>query len=442
MRRRILVAAGILVLAVGAAGAYLYLTKHRFRGNVLGSTNGFVSTQTTPAPPAPTPRHRQSIAAPMFGVVPEHLHVGVGSIRPPFKLAWQASGTSLIEFPPAVAFHYLYYATLSGNLIATSARTGQRLWTVHVRRCQAAGPAVGPYKGGTVYETFLNPKPCGAGVRDTANGLLLAISAGRPHTVRWKRNLPASETSPTIVGKRLFMGTAQGDVYCLSTTTGKTIWHFRAGGAVKGAITYDGGKVFFGAYDGRVYALGAGTGKLIWTASAGGHLYSTAAVAYSRVYIGSTDGGVYAFDERNGALAWARGTGSYVYGSPAVFNGHVFVGSYNHVFYALNAVTGNVDWTFPAGGPISGSATVIGGLVYFGTSGVQKSARSTYVLDYRTGKKVWSWHDGGYGAIATDGQKVYITGWGRIYAFEPRNVRHHRTPRRHKPPHHHPPHPR
>jgi len=420
MRRRYLVVAALVIL-LGGAGSAWYLTRNRFGGDVLGSSSGFNSTQTI-RPPKP----HEGIVSPMFGGVPERLHVGVGHVRPPFRLAWQAGGTSLVEFPPALAFHYLYYATLSGEFIAVSTRTGKRLWDVHVGRCEAAEPAVSTYKGGTVYETFLNRQPCRGGTTNPADGLILALAAGRPHTLRWKRNLGASETSPLIVGQRLFIGTASGDVYCLEAATGKTIWRYHVGAPVKGAIAYDRGKVFFGAYDGRLYALGAGTGKLIWTAAsasdftgARGRFYSTPAVAYSRVYLGSTDGKVYAFDERTGHLAWEHTTGGYVYGSPAVYNGRVFIGSYSHVFYALDAVTGNVDWTFTADGPVSGSATVVGGLVYFGSLGA-RGARRTYGLDARTGKQVWLWHDGGFGPVVSDGSKIYVVGWGKIYAFTSR----------------------
>ncbi|MDX6482182.1 MAG: hypothetical protein QOG85_2692 [Gaiellaceae bacterium] len=423
MRRRFLVVAGIVILAGGAAAAYL-LTRDRFGGDVLGSSSGYVSTQTVRPP-----RASDGIVSPMFGGVPQRLHVGDGHVRPPFRLAWTANGTSLVEFPPALAFHYLYYATLSGDLIAVSTKTGDRLWTEHVGHCEAAGPAVSTYHHGTVYETFLNHKPCKAGSQDPSDGLLLAIAAGRPHTVRWKRNLGASETSPLLLGSRLYIGTAAGDVYCLHADNGKTIWHYHVPAPVKSAIAYDRGKVFFGAYDGRLYALGAAQGKLVWTASSSrdftggsGRFYSTPAVAYARVYIGSTDGKVYAFDESTGKLVWAHATGAYVYGSPAVDDGRVYIGSYNHRFYALNAATGETVWTFTADGPISGSGSLVDGLVYFGSLG-PPGGRRTYALDARTGRKVWFWHDGGFGPVVTDGEKLYMVGWGKVYAFVPHKQR-------------------
>lgn len=416
--RRLLVVAGLLILLAGAATAY-YISKHRFGGNVLGSSTEYVATDTVSVPPPGS-----QLVSPQFGGVPEHLHVGAGKIRPPYRLDWTAEGTSLVEFPPALAFHYLYYATLSGNFIAVSTRTGRRLWTVHVHRCEAASPAVTRLHRGTVFETFLNRRPCGRGAARTGDGELLAIAAGRPHTVRWQKRLGATETSPLIVGGRLYVGDAEGNVYCLKVYTGQTLWRYHVGAPVKGAIAYDRGDVFFGAYDGNVYALDATTGKLRWRSASArdllgnhGTFYSTPAVAYSRVYLGSTDDKIYSFGERTGKLRWSYGTGGYVYGSPAVWDGRVFVGSYDHVFYALNAATGAQLWSFHANGPISGSATVVDGIVYFATL-----KRKTYALDARTGKQVWTWHDGAFTPVVTDGSKLYLVGWGKIYAFSPRRL--------------------
>src|SRR5215467_13362876 len=108
--RRLIVFAGILILVVAIGGSY-YESTHRFGGSVRGTSTEFDPTQTVSAPPA------GSIVSPMFGGVSQHLHVGVGKIRPPFRRDWVSNGTSLVEFPPAVAFHYLYYAALNGNLL-------------------------------------------------------------------------------------------------------------------------------------------------------------------------------------------------------------------------------------------------------------------------------------------------------------------------------------
>jgi outer membrane protein assembly factor BamB len=416
MRRLLVVVAGVLIVLAGAGSAYYLFKHHRYGGNVKGSSVEYVPTQTVAAPrPGP-------LVSPMFGGVSQHLHVGIGHVRPPFRLAWVSGGTSLVEFPPAVAFHYLYYAALNGNLVAVSTRNGRRLWTVHVGRCEAASPAVDRLGRGSVYDTFLNEQPCGRNAAQKGDGELLAVAAGPSHLMRWKKKLGASETSPLLVGHRLYVGDAEGNVYALRTVDGKTVWSFRAGGAVKGALAYNRGRIFFGAYDGRLYSLDATNGKVLWRAQSNrdwfgnhGQFYSTPAVAYSRVYLGSTDGHVYSFGERSGQLRWSYGTGGYVYGSPAVWRGRVFVGSYDRTFYALDAATGAVLWRFHANGPISGSATVVAGVVYFATL-----ARRTYGLDARTGKQLWTWPDGAFTPVVTDGQKLYVVGWGKVYAFSPK----------------------
>ena len=196
--RRLLVVAGILIL-LGAIGAAYCESTHRFGGSVRGTSTEFERTQTVPAPKA------GPLVSPMFGGQPQHLHVGVGKVRPPFRRDWVTGGTSLVEFPPAIAFHYLYYASLNGNLIAVSTRNGRRLWTIHVGRCEAAAPAVNRLEGGSVFETFLNHVPCrrGSAARGArrgprgrgGTGARRALDASA--SVRPRRRRPSSATGST-----------------------------------------------------------------------------------------------------------------------------------------------------------------------------------------------------------------------------------------------------
>ncbi|HUJ55228.1 MAG TPA: PQQ-binding-like beta-propeller repeat protein [Gaiellaceae bacterium] len=411
--RRLLIVAGAFVLLAGIA-AGVYEARHPFGGSVLGSpTVEFDRARTVPTRPADT-----AIPVPMFGGVPQRVHVGIGRVRPPFRLDWVIGGRAFIEFPPSIGFHRLYYANAQGDLIAISAKTGARAWVHHLKHCLAASPAIDRNHRGSVYMTFLNPMPCR---RDPARGEVVSVAAGL-NGVHWVRQIGASETSPLIVGRALYVGDAEGNVYRLQPYNGDIVWKFHAGGAVKDGMAYDRGVLFFGAYDGYLYAVRASDGKLVWRSSSDrdvvgrhGTFYSTPAIAYGRVYIGSTDHNVYSFGERTGKVRWVFATGGYVYGSPAVWDGRVFIGSYDGHFYALDAATGAKLWSFHANGPISGSATVVDGIVYFATL-----RGGTYGLDARTGKLVWHFHDGRYTPVVTDGQRLYLVGWSKIYAFLPR----------------------
>src|SRR5207302_453211 len=81
----------------------------------------------------------------------------------------------------------------------------------------ASTPAVDRLGRGSVYETFLNRHPCGRDAATRGDGELLVVAAGPSHRLRWKKHLGASETSPLIVGNRIYVGDAEGNVYCLRT---------------------------------------------------------------------------------------------------------------------------------------------------------------------------------------------------------------------------------
>ena len=69
----------------------------------------------------------------------------------------------------------------------------------------------------------------------------------------------------SIVGERLFYGSSSTDtVYCVSTTTGQTLWTFTTEGPVRIAPVIVGKRVFVASDDGLVYCLAAADGRLIW----------------------------------------------------------------------------------------------------------------------------------------------------------------------------------
>lgn len=80
---------------------------------------------------------------------------------------------------------------------------------------------------------------------------------------------------PTIVGGRLFVGSAAGKVYSLDARSGCTYWEFSAKAPVRTAMAVgahgDGAAVYFGDQSGTVYALDAMTGREIWNTRVDSH---------------------------------------------------------------------------------------------------------------------------------------------------------------------------
>jgi outer membrane protein assembly factor BamB len=413
MRRIVLAAAVVVLLAVGGAAA-LFVRSHEGR-NVRGSsTEEFVTTEA----PAPTRPPEPGIAWPMYGYAADHLRVGPGTHRPPFKRLWRFGARQLVEFPPAVAYGRLYFLNARGTLFAVNAKTGRRAWRRESGRCQASSPAVERH---LVYVTYL--RGCSPGHRRFKDGRLVAYDAGGGK-VRWERKIGQSESSPVLHRGFVYVGDWTGRVYAFVAQTGRLAWSFKSGGKVKSSVAISGNRLFFGSYDHNVYALNLKTGKLIWKAGAQkrfgrhrGTFYSGPAVAYGRVYIGGTDGKVYSFGAASGKTRWVHGTGGWVYSSPAVWRKRVYAGSYSKKLYCLDAATGDVKWVFRANGKISGSPTVVGGLVWFATL-----AKRTYALDARTGRLVWSFPDGQYTPVVSDAERLYLIGQARVYGLESRSA--------------------
>jgi len=411
MRRGLLVAAAVvLVAAIGAGVAYVLRVRHAGRDIRGSSTREFVPTEI----PKPVPKE-PGVAWPTYGYDPQRVRFANGvSLAPPFRRVWTFRARSLVEFPPAVAYGRLFFANNAGDVFAISAKTGKRAWRYASHRCQAMSPAVSEH---TLYVTFLNRPPCNA-TGGNLDGEVVALAVGNG-TVRWRRRIGPSESSPLVEGDTVYVGDWDGHVYAFVAATGKLRWRFTAGGKVKDAVAASGNRLYFGAYDSHVYALDARTGRLLWKASGqprlghAGEFYATPALAYGRVFIGSTDGKEYAFGAGTGDLLWSHSTGGYVYSSAAVWRRRVFVGSYSGTFFCFDAATGDVEWSFDANGPISGSPTIIAGRVYFATL-----KRRTYALDARSGRLLWSFADGKYSPVVVDSKRLYLVGYTRVYGLD------------------------
>ena len=415
MRKALVAAALVLLLALGAVAGYVFYKRHEGR-NIRGSSSQeFVTTEAKP-PVQRTP----DVVWPTYGYDNERVKAVTGfHLRPPFRVQWAFRARKLLEFPPVIAYGKLYIVNNAGVVFAIEARTGHEKWSYDARRCTAASPAVA---NGIVYAVFLNHPPCNA-QGSNLDGEIVAFHA-RGGRIQWRRTIGPSETSPLVSNGLVYAGDWNGKVYAFDVRTGRIRWTFATQGKVKGGVAVSGNRLYVGSYDGHVYALNARTGQLIWRASAQARLgptgtfYATPAVAYGRVYIGSTDHKVYSYGATTGELRWSHTTGSYVYSSPAVWRLRVYIGSHDGHLYSFDAATGDVRWSFDAHGVISGSPTVIDGVVYFSTA-----RNRTYALNAVTGKLLWHFPDGQYTPVVADSKKLYLVGHTRLFALLPTSRR-------------------
>jgi outer membrane protein assembly factor BamB len=413
----LLLAGAVVVLGIVGGGAAWYLhVQHQARDIKGSSTIEFATTQAAPPPP-----EEPGIAWPTYGFDSERQRFGRNiTLGPPFRRLWTFRAQSLVEFPPVVGYGRLFFANNSGTVFAIGAKNGKRAWKYDSHRCLAASPALDRH---VVYQTFMNAPPCNRQPSASLSGQVVAFKVGTGRVV-WRRTIGPSESSPLVAGDSVFVGDWDGRVWALQTQTGRTRWVTKLRSQVKGGVALSGNRVYIGDYSGRLYALNARNGRVVWQANvqprfgSAGNFYATPTVAYGRVYIGATDGKMYSFGATTGELRWSQSTGGYVYSSAAVWRKRVFVGSYSHRFYAMDAATGRILWQFEADGPISGSPTIIAGRVYFATLN-----GTTYALNARTGRRLWTYPDGKYSPVVADADRLYLTGYARVYGLEERRAK-------------------
>jgi len=223
------------------------------------------------------------------------------------------------------------------------------------------------------------------------------------------------ESSPAIVGSRVYVGSDDNNSYCLNATTGAKLWNYTTGDIVFSSPAVADGRVYVGSDDHNVYCLNATTGTRTWKYTTGDWVDSSPAVSGGRVYIGSDDNNTYCLDAVSGSRYWKYTTGDWVDSSPAVMGGHVYVGSNDGKIYCLDAASGSKSWSYPTGGAVECSPTIAHGCVYFGSDD-----NYTYCLNASTGSKLWSYKTGGLveSSPAIAGGHVFMGIWnGTIFCL-------------------------
>jgi len=423
---------------LGGAAAFVIL---HAPGNVSNANVEFTPPTTT-SPVTVEPRNRRAAVDNFLWAFYGHDAARTRSfaanrkLHPPFRIGWRYNDFALLEFPPVMYQKAMYFLDINGNVKAISTVNGHLIWQRHVGTLAAASPAI-DVRHKLVFVALMSVTP---GARTAGNGRFVALSM-RTGRVAWSHAIPAgSESSPLVHGMSVFVGDQGGTVYSFRTYDGHVNWTYHASGSVKGGPAFADGELYFADYAGRAYALNPATGHQIWAVGTNGArfgfgsgtFYATPAAAYGRVYIGNTDDRVYSFAQHSGKLAWATETGAYVYSSTAVadvpgLGPTVYAGSYDGNFYAFDARSGAIRWAHQSGGRISGSPAIVGDVVYFPVLG----SKTTIGLDLRTGRQVFSFHDGEFASVVADETAVYLTGTTTIYQMLPEQ------PERagHSPPH-------
>ena len=239
----------------------------------------------------------------------------------------------------------------------------------------------------------------------------------------WNRYIGSASGSalsaPAVVGTSVYIGTRDGNLLALKTSTGATEWSFAAGAAIDASPAVAGGIVYVASKNGILWAVNATTGKKVWVAY-GAEGDGSAAVVGGVVYSGIVNGYVEALKASTGARLWINGFGGNAVfrTSPAVVKGIVYIGfdttaAAGGILAAMNATSGVVNWTQIVGPGIT-DAAVADGVVYCA------STTGNLVRAINTSTAAVLWHTSAVTApnapIISNGI-VFLEGKNNIYAF-------------------------
>jgi outer membrane protein assembly factor BamB len=204
-------------------------------------------------------------------------------------------------------------------------------------------------------------------------------------------------STPIVVDGRLYVGSDNGNIYCLNASTGTKLWvNIYVNDSVTSSLAIADSRVYFGSRNFNVYCLDALNGSEIWTYHTGNGIHSSPVLYGGNVYVASVDGNIYCLNAQTGEKEWSFVTldrsGNYDIhtnlgplacgiSSPAIDDGLVFVGGTS--LYCLRADSGTLVWSYPTLTPCS--PTISNGKVYFlDYYGV------AYCLNEANGALVWS----------------------------------------------------
>ena len=267
------------------------------------------------------------------------------------------------------------------------------------------------------------------------------------------------ESTAAIVKDRVFIGSTDGNLYCLDIQSGKKLWAFSTELGFTASPSVLTGLVYLGDVDGRFYCVSAEDGTERWRFDSEAEINSSANFYQDKVLFGSQDGMLYCLKAASGELAWKYESQDQIRCFPTIVENRAFVAGCDGSLHVVDLDQVNEICFFLIVGPTCSTPAVLGDLLFVGTEGstffgidwktpsivwrytaeqrqmpFRSSAAATekvivvgsldktvHALEPATGKSLWNFATRGKieGSPVIVGDRVFIgSGDGRLYALE------------------------
>jgi outer membrane protein assembly factor BamB len=199
----------------------------------------------------------------------------------------------------------------------------------------------------------------------------------------------AIETTPVVVGKRVFVSDVMGKVYAIDRATGKEIWKvdFDTGFLASPAVKAE--ELLIGDIDGNLYKLNAVTGEELWRKSTDGEIQGSVAFHGENVLVASGDGKLHCFRLKDGKKVWTYEANDQIRCSPTVAGDRTFLGGCDGQLHVVDLKTGEaLGKRFELGGPTGSTPSVVGNKAFLPImDGV------VLAFDWKAQKELWQHMD-------------------------------------------------
>lgn len=157
-------------------------------------------------------------------------HAPGAVLTPPLTLVWKEKFMAGVSGSPLLADDYLFLPLLNGELVVLSARSGKKL----ARKKLSRGP---------VFGLTLADSAVYFGVGQTKKTFrAYNIRDGR---YEWSLELGPVESSPVVVGGRIYVVSPARRLTCLNRGDGSILWQSRDGSRVRGSIVSTAGNLAY-----------------------------------------------------------------------------------------------------------------------------------------------------------------------------------------------------
>jgi len=209
------------------------------------------------------------------------------------KINWTFKTGGIVRSSPAVAGNTVYVGDTEGTFFAIDLNTGKQKWSFEIEGNKLKNENFGFDRRAIIASPVVTGNKVIFGGRD---GFLYALDKTSGKQL-WRVDHEVSWIISAVAVKDSFVVTGTSDgrfVQAVNLNTGNQIWKFHAVNVVWSSPVLCGDKVYVGSHEGQLYCLDLKTGEKISSFKAGDIIFSSPVIADNLLYFGSDDGYLYA----------------------------------------------------------------------------------------------------------------------------------------------------